>query len=340
MEKLRFVVIASLLLILILRIIQNGGLYKEKHEILPSHPLFPVTSLGERIALNSENILPQPQSSLLMGMVLGVKTTMPKEFKTTLERTGTIHIVVVSGQNLTLLAGFIMALAKYLGRKKTLVLTLSVLSLYSVLTGFEVPVIRAALMFLFVSIAQFFNRESEAPWILVITALLMLVFNPNWLLSISFQLSFLATIGVVVVAPLLIRRLKFLPNLFKEDFAVSLAAFLMTLPVIASNFHQISLIGVLVNVLVLWTVPFIMVTGAAGLIVYLLIQPLGLLISLIPGVLLTYFVYIVSFFNKEWVSIYVPNLGWITWLGYYFILAGIFLWLKKPRILEDKIDVV
>lgn len=329
MEKLRFVVIASLLLILILRIIQNGGLYKEKHEILPSHPLFPVTSLGERIALNSENILPQPQSSLLMGMVLGVKATMPKEFKTTLERTGTIHIVVVSGQNLTLLAGFIMALAKYLGRKKTLVLTLSVLSLYSVLTGFEVPVIRAALMFLFVSIAQFFNRESEAPWILVITALLMLVFNPNWMLSISFQLSFLATIGVVMVAPVFIERFKFLPNIIKEDFSVSLAAFLMTLPVIAVNFHRISLIGVLVNVFVLWTVPAVMISGALAIIVFLISPVLGSILAFFPGILLTYFVYIIDFFNFQGASIYIPNFSPVIWAGYFILLFSILLALKK-----------
>lgn len=329
MEKLRFVVIASLLLILILRIIQNGGLYKEKHEILPSHPLFPVTSLGERIGLNSENILPQPQSSLLMGMVLGVKTTMPKEFKTALERTGTIHIVVVSGQNLTLLAGFIVALAKYLGRKKTLVLTLSVLSLYSVLTGFEVPVIRAALMFLFVSIAQFFNRESEAPWILVITALLMLVFNPNWMLSISFQLSFLATIGVVMVAPVFIERFKFLPNIIKEDFSVSLAAFLMTLPVIAVNFHRISLIGVLVNVFVLWTVPAVMISGALAIIVFLISPVLGSILAFFPGIFLTYFVYIIEFFNFDGASIYIPRFSPIIWVGYFVLLFGILLGLKS-----------
>lgn len=335
MDKLKIIVILVLLLIFILRIFQNGGLYREKHEILPSHPLFPITSLGERVALNSENILPQPQSALLMGMVLGVKTTMPKEFKTALERTGTIHIVVVSGQNLTLLAGFILALSSYIGRKKTLVLTLSVLLLYSVLTGFDIPVIRAALMFLFVSLAQFFNREGDTFWILILTALVMLIFNPNWLLSISFQLSFLATIGVVIVAPILIECLKVIPNIIKQDFGVSAAAFLMTLPIIAENFHRVSLIGVIVNALVLWTVPLIMILGAVVLIVYLVIQPLGILLALVPGIMLTYFVYIIEFFNQPWASIEVSNLGWMFWIGYYLVLLGIFLWLKKKKIEEE-----
>lgn len=327
--------IIVLIVIVLLRIQYSGGLYKEKNEILPSHPLFPITSLGERIALNSENILPQPQSALLMGMVLGVKTSLPKEFKTALERTGTIHIIVVSGQNLTLLAGFIMSLSSFLGRKKTLVLTLSVLLLYCLLTGFQVPVIRAALMFLFLSIAQFFNRESESPWILVLTALLMLVYNPNWLLSLSFQLSFLATVGVVIVAPVLIERLKFIPTIIKEDFGVSMAAFLMTLPIIAINFHRISLIGVLVNVFVLWTVPIIMVSGALSLLTFLINPLLGGVLAIFPGIFLTYFKYVIEFFNFEGASIYLPNFSPIVWLGYFMLLLGAFLILKTKKSQES-----
>lgn len=321
----------SLIIVLIvivgLRIQYQGGLNVEKSEAEGIVAYF--SQIGETIALRTENILPQPQSALLSGMVIGVKSSLPKEFKTALERTGTIHIVVVSGQNLTLLSGFIMSLAGFLGRKKTLVLTLSVLCLYSLLTGFQIPVIRAALMFLFVSIAQFFNREGDSPWILSLTALLMLVYNPNWLLSISFQLSFLATIGVVVVAPIFIERFKFLPNLIKEDFSVSLAAFLMTLPIIAINFHRISLIGVLVNIFVLWTVPIIMISGALAMVVFLVNPVWGSLIALFPGTFLTYFVYIIEFFNFEGASIYIPRFSPVIWVGYFILLLGILLILKK-----------
>lgn len=326
MNKTKLLVIFSLILIILVRMQLNGGVYKEKAEEAGVVAYF--SQIGQTIALRTEEILPQPQAGLLLGMVLGVGEYIPKEFKSALQRTGTIHIVVVSGQNLTLLAGFIMALAPMLGRKKTLVMTLTILAFYSLLTGFQIPVIRAALMFLFVAIAQFFNREGDSFWILILTALLMLVVNPNWLLSISFQLSFLATIGVVVAAPILVERFTFLPDLIKQDFAVTLAANLLTLPIIAANFHQVSLISLLVNTLVLWTVPIIMISGALSIIVYLIIPLLGGLLALIPGSLLTYFVYIVEFFNQKGLSIYISRIDWVVWLGYYSLLFGLLSWIR------------
>lgn len=329
--KLSLVIV--LVVIIILRVQISGGLRADKVE--PGGIVDYFSHIGEIIGLRTENILPQPQSALLSGMVIGVKSSLPKDFKKALERTGTIHIVVVSGQNLTLLAGFIMNLAAFIGRKKTLALTLGVLFLYCLLTGFQIPVIRAALMFVFVSIAQFFNREGDTPWILSLTALLMLVYNPNWILSISFQLSFLATAGVVMVAPVFIERFKFLPNIIKEDFSVSLAAFLMTLPIIAINFHRISLLGVLVNIFVLWTVPIIMISGALAMLIFLINPLLGSFIALFPGAFLTYFVYIIEFFDFEWTSVYIPRFDPIIWIGYFILLAGVILGLKSRLVKES-----
>lgn len=326
-NKTKLLVAGILILVILFRIQQNGGVYKEKVE--ESGVVAYFSQIGQTIALKSEDILPKPQSGLLLGMVLGVGEYIPKEFKTALQRTGVIHIVVVSGQNLTLLAGFIMSIAPLLGRKKTLVLTLAVLCIYSLLTGFQIPVIRAALMFLFVAIAQFFNREGDSGWILILTALLMLSFNPNWLLSISFQLSFLATVGVVVVAPVIIERLKFLPELIKQDFGITIAANLMTLPIIAANFHQLSIVSLLTNTLILWTVPPVMVSGALSIVVFLIAPGIGSFLALIPGSLLTYLVYIIEFFNQRWASVYVGSFHPIFWLGYYVLLLGIFLSLKK-----------
>lgn len=332
MEKIKIFLVVVLVIFILLRVWLNGGLFKERSEETGVVAYF--SQIGQTIALKTESILPSNQAGLLLGMVLGVGEYIPKELKTGLQRTGTIHIVVVSGQNLTLLAGFLMALAPFLGRKKTVGLTLLVLGFYSLLTGFQVPVIRAAVMFLFVSTAQFFNREAEGGWVLILTALLMLLFNPNWLLSISFQLSFLATVGVVVVAPVISAYLKFLPEIIKQDFGVSLAATLMTLPIIAANFHQVSLISLVVNTLVLWTVPIIMVSGALAVVVYLINSFLGSLLGLVPGVFLTYFVYIVELFDQRWASVYIPKISLVVWLGYYLLILGVYLFLKKRKIDE------
>ncbi len=205
------------------------------------------------------------------------------------------------------------------------------------LTGLQVPVIRAGVMFIFASSASLLGREKEGWWVLVLTGLGMLVYNPNWILSISFQLSFLATVGVVIVAPVLIAKLKKLPEFLKEDFSVSLSAQTLTLPIIAANFHQLSLIGILVNTLILWTIPVIMITGFITLLGAIIDPALGQILALIPGVFLIYFVYIVDLFAKlPFASIEVGDFGILLWIGYYLVLLGLFLQFKKGVKIDDK----
>lgn len=284
-------------------------------------------------------ILPQPQAALLSGMLLGVKSSLPSDFKKALTNTSTIHIVVVSGQNLTLVSGFILGFVSIIGRKKAVLLAMVISLFYALLTGFQVPVIRALIMVCLSLSAQLLNREADSPWILLLTASLMLIYNPNWILSISFQLSFLATLGVIAVAPQIDKKLEFMPEVIRQDLGVSLAAQLLTIPVIAANFHQLSLIGIIANSLVLFTIPFIMITGAFALLISLINISLAWVFGLIPGVFLTYFVYIIEFFNQKWGSLYIPNVSPVVWVGYYLLLFGLFLTMQKSnQFKKDKLS--
>lgn len=324
-----------LLLIFLVRVQQYWPLDKS------SNPEFEEITIQfepilDQFSIVSQQLLPQPQAALLMGMVLGVKADMPFEFKNALRRTSTIHMVVVSGQNLTLLAGIFLSFASLLGRKKTILITLGLVVFYSLLTGFQVPVIRAGIMVLFASIAQIMGRDRDSPWILLTTALLMLIYNPSWIQSISFQLSFLATIGVVIVAPEVIKSLKFLPNIIKQDFGMSLSAQAMVFPIIALNFHQASIVGLFANAFLLWTVPVIMISGTVALLVSLVNVSLGWILALIPGIFLTYFVYIVNFFNSmPGASVYVGRISSLVWIGYYLLLLGFYLSIRKKNSVEE-----
>lgn len=279
------------------------------------------------------NLLPEPQSGLLAGMVLGVKTDIPKDFKEALRKTSTIHVVVVSGQNLTLLAGFIMSAAPLIGRKKAIATSLAGVVFYSLLTGLQIPVLRALIMVVFGYLSQIAGREKDSWWIITLVALLMLAYNPAWIYSVSFQLSFLATIGVVVIAPEVIQKVRFIPSILREDLAVSTAAYIMTLPVIASNFYQINVLGILVNTLILFTVPLIMVSGIATIILSIVSPILGLAVSVIPNIFLTYFVYVVSFFGRfDWASVILGKISPVFWVGYYVLVAGTFLSFRSRNI--------
>lgn len=327
MARLFGLVIILWLVIFAFRIIQIGGIdptYRDSENQL-------FKPFQEHLAGTINQLLPYPQSSLLSGILLGASDKLPFSFKQDLKDTSTIHMVVVSGQNLSIVAGFFVGLVYLIGRRKTIVISILALVFYSLLTGLQVPVLRASIMVLLSYLAQILGKEKQGWWVLFVTGGGMLIFNPNWLLSISFQLSFLATFGVVVVAPIFTEYLKNVPKVLREDLAVTLAAQVLVLPVIAYNFGQISLIGILSNSLILWSIPIVMISGFISLGVGLVSLPLGQIIGLVPGILLTYFIYIVEFFAKlPGAGLKVEESGMVVWVGYY-LLIGALVWTLKTK---------
>lgn len=282
-------------------------------------------------------VLPSPQAELLSGILLGQKKDLPAQLRLALRDTSTLHIVVVSGQNLTLLAAFVMNLAGILNRRIAIGLTFILITFYTVLTGADIPVIRAALMAFLSYMAQLLGRRYEGIWVLIVVALFLLLINPLWILDISFQLSFLATFGVVVVSPLLLSIMKRVPEVIKEDLAITFGAQIMVTPIIVSNFHQLSLVGIFTNLLVLWTVPIVMIAGIILVILSLTWQFLAAIFAYILGTLLTYFIYIVTFFSSlPFAWQYIGDVVWLVWVGYYLILIGILIGLNQVRLAKKK----
>jgi len=282
-------------------------------------------ALDQRISQS----LPSPQAELLSGILLGQNKSLPAHLKLALRDTSTLHIVVASGQNLSMVAGFFLSLAGLIKRKNALILGLLASIFYTILAGFQVPILRAAIMFGLAGVAQLFGRKNDGFRSIIMVGALMLLVNPKWITEISFQLSFLATFGVIVVAPILLEKFKFVP-IIAQDLAVSLAAQLMVTPIIAQNFHQISLVGLIANLAVLWTIPFIMTGGAVMLLAGFVWQGLANLVGLGVSVLLTYFYYIVQFFSAlpfSWQ--YIGEQIWVVWVGYYLVVAGVLLGIAR-----------
>lgn len=238
-------------------------------------------------------------------------------------------MAVVSGQNLSLVVGVIMLSAPLLGRRKALLAAMLFSLFYAFLTGLGIATIRALIMSILSLIGKLFGREGEAVKLLNLTAILMLLFDPNLLLSISFQLSFLATFAAISLSPQVLDRLSFVPMLIKGGLAVSLSAQLLTMPIIALNFGQLSLLGIVTNVLVLWTVLPIMLSATVVLLIGLINVQLASFLSIIPQILVSYFIYIVKFFNYIPGSyLKLPDQSLLVWVGYYFLLAAIYLKFK------------
>lgn len=320
MKKLPFLLAILLYLLIYFLRYQQGGW---EFEVLI------LKDFREALTNQINNLLPSPQAELLAGILLGQNTSLPHGLKLALRDTSTLHIVVASGQNLSMVAAFFLLLAGFIKKKLAITLSFVAILIYAILTGLQVPIIRAAVMVSLAFIAQISGRDKDSYWILIVTVLAMLLVNPLWISDISFLLSVLATFGVVVVAPLIMANFKKLPSFISSDLAVSLGAQIMVMPVIIQNFHQLSLVSLPTNLLVLWTVPFIMISGVV-LLLTSWIPLVGGLVGAFVNCLLTYFIYVVEFFSSvSWSWIYVGEQVWLVWVGYYFILAAILIFIRK-----------
>ena len=245
-----------------------------------------------------EKVLPQPMAGLISGITLGSKGTLTTEFWEQVKKAGVAHVIVASGTNVTFVASFLMGVgAAFLPRRKAILFVILGIILYLFISGFEAPLIRAAVMAVFAFLAQETGRLVNAWRLLFITGGVMLAIKPEWLFDIGFILSFVSTASLMLFEKRIRGRLGVLPVFIKEGLSTSLAAQIGVTPILFVTFGQFNIWSPLVNALVLWTVPFIMIFGAIGGVVGLIIPILGKIILLISYPLLWWFATIVTLFN-------------------------------------------
>ncbi|MFQ5834611.1 MAG: ComEC/Rec2 family competence protein [bacterium] len=210
-----------------------------------------------------EHTLPQPSSSVLKAIMLGDKDSLPLEVKNKFLKTGTGHILVVSGLHVGLILLILFVFFRTLGLsfKLTSLLVVPILAYYAVLTGLRPPVLRATLMAGVGLACLLINRDISPLVILGLAALFILILSPLSLFTASFQLSFIAVGGIIYLTPYLEKRLEGLPLWLRRPLAISLAAQLSVLPLLAFYFHQIPLIGLLTNLLIAPLVTIILALG-------------------------------------------------------------------------------
>lgn len=241
-----------------------------------------------------QNLSP-PQSSILGAIILGDKSKMSDELKTKLNITGVRHITAVSGMHVAILTGILMAglMGLGLGRKTSFYSTIFLMSFYIILTGLQPSAIRAGVMGGILLLARYLGRMNLSARALVFAGAFMLAQNPLLLkLDVGFQLSFLATLGIIYLAPFLKRRIKI------EILAMTLAAQVFTLPILIYNFGYVSLVGILTNILIVPTLSFILGLGFLFSLTGAIFQPLGWIFSWPVWLLLTYVTEIINLFSQ------------------------------------------
>ena len=275
-------------------------------------------------------LLPEPQASLLAGILVGGRAGMPQDFRDALNVTSTSHLIAVSGYNVTVVAGVALLLAlRFLSRRKATLLAIAAVWGYSFLTGLPPSALRAAIMATMALSSVLSGRDSDALPFLCVSGAVMVGLDPQVLYDLGFQLSFLATAGLVLLEPLLrsgLGRLR-APGWLASSLSVTLAAQLAVLPILAASFHTVSLVSPLTNMLIAPILPGIMAVGAATVALGAVALPLGHAAALLAWLYLTYMVEVV-----RWTALLpaamasTGNLASAQIALYYLLLLGVSFW--------------
>ena len=284
-----------------------------------------------------KKLIPYPESSLLGGVLLGAKEDMGKKLLEDFRKTGVIHIVVLSGYNLTLVADFFIKIFAFLGIAFSAIFGAISIVFFTIMTGASSTIVRASIMALIILFARSTGRTSETTLALFFAGFFMLLFNPMLLVfDPSFQLSFLATLGLLILSPKIEEKISFIPKRF-FDFRGILAATLSTqifvFPLLLYMMGEISIISPLVNILILIFIPFVMLLGLVAVLFSYINFYIGLAISFIAYLILYYNLFLVEFFANFSYAVFKSDFFsfWFMIFWYFLYLIIFLIWKKYKK---------
>jgi len=253
-------------------------------------------AVRQRIVRSQIRWLGSPEGPLVSSMVLGGRVVdLPYEVKDEFTQIGLSHALAASGFQTSLILSAVLALTRKLSAKAKLIIGIGSLLIFVCLTGIQPAVLRAAVMGVGALLSLVTERKTKPLGSLLATAVILLIFNPLWIWNLGFQLSLLATLGLMVTVPPLMKQMDWLPPTIASVLAVPIAAYIWTLPLQLCAFGLVSPYSIVVNVL---TTPLIVVISVGGVVsalvglayplagsalAWLLYYPTHLLIAIVNG---------------------------------------------------------
>ena len=292
--------------------------------------------LQERGLETLYRLFPAQEAALLAGILLGDESGLSGPLKAAFNDTGTRHIIAISGFNISIIAGLLLAsFTRWLGRRRAIWLTGVGIGLYTLLVGADAAVVRAAIMGILALVALQAGRQQLALNTLAISAALMALVNPLLLWDVGFQLSFAATLGLILyAAPLSRRAHEWLARRTSKAWAarlrgplndylfMTLAAQLTTLPLLLFYFQRLSVFSLPANLLILPAQPALMIFGGVSLLMGLIVLPLGQALAFLSWGLAAYTIRIVEFFARlPWASQTLAAVPFVFVLAWFAVLG-------------------
>lgn len=276
-----------------------------------------------------------PYSSILSAVLLGNKNEMSRELKEKLNRAGVRHITAISGMHIVILSQILLMVGIALGlyRGQAFYFAVALIWLFIIFTGWQASAIRAGILGTALLFCQKVGRQASSLRIIVLAAFIMLFIKPSLWHSISFQLSFSASLGITFLLNPLQKAFNKIKGLrifnIPELLALTLSAQIFTLPFLVYHFGYISLVAPLSNILIVPILPFLMGGGFLFLLVSLIAPFLGLILSFPVYLLLYYLTGVVNFFAALPFSVLTLKIPWFILFFYYGVLGWFVYYIQR-----------
>ncbi|AKL95814.1 ComEC/Rec2-like protein [Clostridium aceticum] len=281
-------------------------------------------------------------SNLLKSIMFGNQGYLERETLELFSKSGTAHIIAVSGLHIGIIVLFTHKLLHFLKihKKKILLITMTVLFFYSYMVSFPVSIVRASSMYYLYVFAFLLQRRYDPINSLMMVAFILLLYHPFNLFSVSFQLSFMATLSILLFYPLIKDRAKLLPPFFQSLVAITLCAQIGTIPIIAYHFQEVSLVALFANIFIVPMLVPLLCTAFFSIFLSLISVDLTYTISFFTNWMLTYIYWIVEKTSGWYISsIKIESIN-IFYIGiYYIVVFGIYLTLwynKQNKLMIEK----
>jgi len=287
--------------------------------------------IKSKIISTINQILPEPESSLLAGLLVGARQNIPENIMEIFNKVGITHIIAISGFNITIIILALDKLLFVLSRKTRFLICLLILFSFVVITAATASVVRAAIMGSLFLFAGLIGRQKNLLTALFFVAFIMILINPFILkYDVGFQLSFLATLGLIIIAPIIEKYLEKKNKIIKETLSATLAAQILTIPLIIYYFGRFSIIAPLANILILPIIPTTMFLGFITSIIGVVSITFGRFVGLSVWLFLKYIIFVSELVSKiPYSSIEIVFNQWYVLIIFYLAIIMIYLLIKK-----------
>jgi len=303
-----------------------------------------IYQLRDRMSQSLESALHEPQASLAQAVLLGERSTIPDELRASLSQAGTAHILAISGLHIFIVCGVVFSLVvAVFGRRRSFYFWLPFLATwgYILLSGAQISAVRAAIMVSLWLLAYYLGRPRSAlPWLLFAAAI-MIGFSPSILNDVSFQMSFAAMAGIIILTPHIqswSRRTcgitegrRTALGFVVDSLSFTLGAVLAIMPIIAYYFHQVSLVALPANLFALPALPGAIGTAAAVAFIGLFAPALAQVLGWVAWLFISYIIEVTGFFSSlPFASVELKEVG-SSFVWVYYAILGAVLWMGINR---------